>query len=91
MDLCYCFLPLNNNHTGVNVGHNRGQAVEASSCHMVLILVVACCIVNSRLAAVYAFMQCDLRMLSECIIITSFYRKNYEVSGLLYIENIWTA
>lgn len=29
MDLCYCFLPLNNNHTGVNVGHNRGQAVEA--------------------------------------------------------------
>lgn len=69
----------------------EGRQWKLAGRHMVLILVVACCIVNSRLAAVYAFMQCDLRLLSECIIITSFYRKNYEVSGLLYIENIWTA
>lgn len=32
MKLRYCFLPLNKNHTGdtgVNVGHNRGQTMEA--------------------------------------------------------------
>lgn len=69
----------------------EGRQWKLASCHMVLIVAVACCIVNSRPAVVYAFMQCDLTSLSKCITITLFYRKNYELSGLLHIKNIWTA
>lgn len=69
----------------------EGRQWKLASCHMVLILAVACCIVNLRPAVVYAFMQCDLTLLSKYITIASFYRRNYEVSGLLHIENIWTA
>lgn len=51
---------------------------KLASCHMLPIMVMACWIVNSRLAqAVTVCMQCDLTSMSKFIIITSIYRKNY--------------